>query len=418
MGIVSVTSPDELSGDELANALDHIIAVVRERSRVTLVVPDLTRTLPLPTILAALMPGLLGKHCSVTILIALGTHSALRSDDVDRLVGLDEAGRAGDWPATVVVQHDWRDETTLRDVGTIDADEVAAHTDGLYTRPVAVRLHEAAVDADTVVLMGPVFPHEVAGFSGGAKYLVPGVAGAEVIDATHWIGALWTNLATIGVMDTPVRRVIHAAVDLLPRRPLACCFVVRGSVLVGAHVGDHEDAWRAAAGQATGECIVWHDRSYPRVLAIPALHYPDMWTAAKAVYKTEPVVADGGEVVVYAPHIASLSVVHEQLLREVGYHVRDYFLENWDSFAHIPGAVLAHSTHVAGTGTIAAGREQARIRVTLATGVPRETCLAVGLGHMSPASVDRDQFDLVVDAAGEVLHRVRPTNRAGAHSTG
>jgi len=69
------------------------------------------------------------------------------------------------------------------------------------------------------------------------------------------------------------------------------------------------------------------------------------------MYKLEPAIADGGEVVIYAPHIDEISYTHGKLIDEIGYHVRDYFVKQWDRFKRYPGGVLAHSTHLRGIGT-------------------------------------------------------------------
>lgn len=96
---------------------------------------------------------------------------------------------------------------------------------------------------------------------------------------------------------------------------------------------------------------MWVQKPYERVLSIMPPIYRDLWTGAKRMYKLEPVVADGGEVVIYAPHIHEVSVVHGKLIDEIGYHCRDYFTEQWDRFGHYPGGILAHSTHVKGKGS-------------------------------------------------------------------
>jgi lactate racemase len=156
------------------------------------------------------------------------------------------------------------------------------------------------------------------------------------------------------------------------------------------------------------------DRPFDRVLAVMPTMYDDLWTGAKGAYKTEPAVADGGEVIIYAPHIHEVSYVHGHLIDEIGYHCRDYFLAQWDRFAHYPWGILAHSTHVKGLGTYDAARgiEEPRIRVTLATGIPRERCERINLGYLNPATVDPKTWtgggerELVVARAGEMLYRV------------
>jgi len=149
------------------------------------------------------------------------------------------------------------------------------------------------------------------------------------------------------------------------------------------------------------------------VLSVVPPMYTEIWTGAKGFYKVEPVVADGGEVILYAPHIRELASSHPQIL-EIGYHCRDYFVHQPDRFAHVHRGVLAHSTHLRGAGSYdpATGEERLRVGVTLATGVPEDVCRAVGLGHLDPASVDvaalaADPGTLVVPRAGETLFRLR-----------
>jgi lactate racemase len=149
------------------------------------------------------------------------------------------------------------------------------------------------------------------------------------------------------------------------------------------------------------------------VLSIVPPMYDEIWTAAKGFYKLEPVVADGGEVILYAPHVKEISSTHPEI-REIGYHCRDYFVKQWDRFSHVHWGVLAHSTHLRGAGTYDAetGAERLRVRVTLATAIPEEVCHAANLGYLDPASVDPATFaadpdTLVVPRAGEMLFRLR-----------
>lgn len=144
--------------------------------------------------------------------------------------------------------------------------------------------------------------------------------------------------------------------------------------------------------------------------------YNDLWTAAKGMYKLEPVVADGGEVVIYAPHVSEVSYTHGKLLDEIGYHCRDYFLAQWDRFNGYPWGVLAHSTHVKGLGEYNPQTqvETPRIRVTLATGIPADRCEQLNLGYMDPGKIDlrewqnqEDEGILVVPQAGETLYRLK-----------
>ena len=193
---------------------------------------------------------------------------------------------------------------------------------------------------------------------------------------------------------------------------------MHGQDLRGVFVGDMVEAWRAATELSAELDIVWVERPFERVLSVMPEMYDDLWTGAKGMYKVEPAVADGGEVVIYAPHITEVSYVHGRYLDQIGYHVRDYFVAQWEKFKHIPWGVLAHSTHLRGDGTYIAGVEEPRIRVTLATGIPRERCEA----HRSrvprprPGRARRmggreDEGVLLVRRAGEQLYRVKGDNQ-------
>jgi nickel-dependent lactate racemase len=334
-------------------------------------------------------------------------------DQLGRLVGRPVVdGRVG---RSRIFNHDWSDRNTYAHLGTIPAREIADLTKGRLSQDVPVALNRLAVEYQHVLICGPVFPHEVAGFSGGTKYLFPGIAAPEIIHFTHWLGALITNHDVIGAIDTPVRAVIDRAAALLDRPLSLMALVVTHEGVAGLFCGDAREAWRQAAALSGRRHVVWVDHPFDRVISVMPRLYDDLWTAAKGAYKTELAVADGGEVVIYAPHVSQVSHVHGRLIDEIGYHCRDYFLAQWDRFKQYPGGILAHSTHVKGLGTYdaASGIEASRIRVTLATGISRERCERVNLGYVDPSAVDVDRAraesggdSLVVPRAGELLYRV------------
>jgi nickel-dependent lactate racemase len=302
----------------------------------------------------------------------------------------------------------------LETIGVISRQEAALLTNGLLVDEVTVTLNRLISEYDQLIICGPVFPHEVAGFSGGAKYLFPGIAGPQIINFTHWLGALVTNMHTIGIKDTPVRRIIHRAAEFVTCPLLCMALVLKDQQLHGLYIGNYAEAWSQAADLSAKIDIITVPQPFKRVLSMPSPIYDDLWTGAKAMYKTEPAIADGGEVIIYAPNITEISYTHGKLIDQVGYHVRDYFLKQWDRFKDIPGSVLAHSTHVKGTGTYdaASGIERPRIQVTLATGIPEERCHRVNLGYADYKKIDPQEWKgrenegiLLVPHAGETLYR-------------
>ncbi|MEN6663904.1 MAG: hypothetical protein ABFD85_07890, partial [Phycisphaerae bacterium] len=186
----------------------------------------------------------------------------------------------------------------------------------------------------------------------------------------------------------------------------------RESELAGLFAGPVRDSWAAAADLSAQVHIRYVDAPYQSVLARAPEMYDDLWVAAKCMYKMEPVMADGGELIIYAPHVKEISYTHGHIIRKIGYHTLEYFLAQWERFKDYPWGVLAHSTHVKGIGTYAAGRESPRIRVTLATGIDRATCEAVNLGYRDPATINPADWQdrpgrLYVPKAGETLYRLK-----------
>lgn len=381
---------------------------------VCVIVPDATRTCPLPLLMRAIHGALHGRVSQFTVLVALGTHAPMGEAALDRHLGGELQGWRAAHPGIAVLNHAWHDPATFVDLGVIGADRVHELSDGRLDLEVRVRINRAVVEHDVALVVGPVFPHEVVGFSGGNKYLFPGVSGQEMIDASHWLGALITSRDLIGTLGTtPVRALIDDAAAMLPCERLALCVVTRpGSGLHASTFGTPEAAWSAAATVAYESHVRFLDAPFQRVLSLVPERYDDLWTGAKGFYKVEPIVADGGQVVLHAPHITEISTMHPAIAR-IGYHCRDYFLGQRDRFADEAWGDLAHSTHLRGAGTWdPVLGESCRVTVTLATGIPEAEVRAVGLDYLDPHMIDvaaweADPEALVVHDAGEALYRLR-----------
>lgn len=382
--------------------------------RVLLLVPDHTRTAPVPLMFRSIYEQIADRVAALDVLVALGTHPPMSQEHIYKLVGITADEHAARFAKTRFSNHLWKDPSALTVVGTITKEKIEEITEGRFSIPVDVEVNKMLLDYDHIMIVGPVFPHEVAGFSGGNKYIFPGVAGQGIIDFFHWLGALITNPAIIGNKYTPVRAVIDAAVSFIPVERSAFSLVMQGENLMGLYYGNAEESWSAASDQSDKLNIVYKDRSYHTVLSRSPQMYDDIWTAGKCMYKLEPVVADGGKLIIYAPGITEISYTHGKILDEIGYHTRDFFTAQWDKYKHYPWGVLAHSTHVRGIGTCENGVEKPRVDVILATGISEERCKQVNLGYMNPADVRIEDYEgredegiLYVPKAGEVLHRLK-----------
>jgi nickel-dependent lactate racemase len=394
--------------------------------RVLAIVPDHTRTAPIDLMFRVLheLVGAAGAT-AFDVLVALGTHPPMSDDAINKRLGITAADRAGKYARTRIFNHHWNDPSQLVSIGSIGEDEVEAISGGLMRERVEVTINKLVLDYDLLLIVGPTFPHEVVGFSGGNKYLFPGISGQAVLDMFHWLGALITNPSIIGTGYTPVRAVVDKAASLVPTERKCISLVVEGQDLAGIYLGSPEEAWQAAAALSSQIHIVYQDRAYGSVLSCAPPMYDELWVGGKCAYKLEPVVADGGELIIYAPHIREISAVHGALIRRIGYHVRDYFLKQRERFADVPRGVLAHSTHVKGIGKFEDGVESPRITVTLATGISQAECQAVNLGYRDFRTIDAEAWKgreaegrLHVPRAGEILYRLKndpfTTTRSGA----
>lgn len=273
---------------------------------------------------------------------------------------------------------------------------------------IAITINRLIFQYDLSVIIGPVFPHEVIGMSGGYKYLFPGISGMKVVDETHWLGALIGVRDTIGRSETPVRRVVEEAGAMVQRlRPVRCISLVMAKLgLQGLWGGDAVGAHRAACPLSQQINILWHERRYARVVAQCTPKYSDLWTAGKLAYKTQEVVADGGEIVMYAPHLEKITPLHPDVER-IGYHCLPFFLKQWEKYEGYERSSLAHSTHVAGPGCFEGGTERLMARRVLVSRISREACAAVNLDYLPPGEVEKryrnDAETLWVEKAGEQL---------------
>ncbi len=381
--------------------------------RVLTIVPDHTRTAPMDVMFRLLHELLSAEGAEMDVLIALGTHPPMSDEAINRRLGITDRDRREKYPRTRFFNHDWADPAQLVSIGALSEEDVERISGGRMRERVDVTINKLALEYDLLLIAGPTFPHEVVGFSGGNKYLFPGISGKEIIDMFHWLGALITNPSIIGTKYTPVRAIVDRAASMLPVERKCVSLVVEGTSLVGLFVGTPEEAWDAASELSGQIHVVREKRAFRSVLSCAPPMYDELWVGGKCAYKLEPVVADGGELIIYAPHLDRVSTTHGESISRIGYHVRDYFVKQMDRFRDVPGGVMAHSTHVKGIGTFEGGVERPRITVTLATQISEAECRAINLGYRDFRTIDVDAWKdrtseglLYVPKAGETLYRL------------
>jgi nickel-dependent lactate racemase len=381
--------------------------------RILMIIPDNTRSGPIGEIFKIIYEFLGPKAKAVDCLVALGTHQPMSEEQICARLSMTPDERKGKYAAVKFFNHEWDNPRMFTSIGKISADEIEQISDGLFAEEVDVAINKRLFEYNEFFILGPVFPHEVVGFSGGHKYIFPGIAGDDIIHFFHWLGGVITNPVINGNKWTPTRKVVEKAASFITMPHKLFAVVAMEDSLKGIFIGDTLETWEKAADLSEQVHITYKDKPYNTILGIAPEMYDDIWVAGKVMYKLEPILADGGTLIIYAPHITEISYTHGKWLDKIGYHTRDYFLKRMEQFAGIPRGIMAHSTHVKGIGTFIDGVEKPRANVALATSISKQRCEKVNLDYLNPNDINiadyenrEDEGILVVHHAGEVLHRL------------
>ena len=414
--------PDfDLRPADLRKILAEALSTISPDSSVLAIVADKTRD-DNTDILFPLAAQILAdrKIAQLDALVAQGTHAPMSNQDKRTkigAVGTTQMPRLGH-----IFDHDWADPEKLVTIGALDAARVKEITGGLIDRSIELKVNRLLAPGlyDTILIFGTTAPHEVAGFSGGAKYFFPGVAGPELTHATHWLGALATIEKVIGRVETPTRHLFEAAADFVPSRVISLSSVVtrdRGRLRTRAlFCGDFRQAVRKAAEVSRHVHIKYTGRKYKRVIALLDEHYEDLWVGGKASYRIGPVIEEDGALIIFAPQLTNLSETHGALIKRYGYApletIRELVSQSQELQQNL--CVAAHLAHVSFAGRrLTAGTIVPRYSITLASAVDADTCRQVNLRYMDPHTFRRKDYEgdpntLIVEQAGRDLYLVEP----------
>lgn len=413
--------PDlDLSPGELRGILEQALLTIGPDARVLAIISDKTRD-DNTDILFPFAAEILSarKVAQFDALVAQGTHMPMTEREKRSKIGWSD-GSAATFPGQIY-DHQWNSPDELVTLGELSAARVTELTGGLLTNAVKVNLNRLLGPGiyDTVLVLGATVPHEVAGFAGGAKYFFPGVAGPDLTHATHWLGALASIENVIGRVETPTRHMIEAAAEFVPARIISLNSVVtRGEDnRLRTHAlfaGEVREAFRRAADVSRQVHIRYTGRKYKRVVALLDEHYDELWVGGKASYKLGGIIDEGGELIIYAPHLRMISETHGLLIEKYGYapldRVREMVALSTELQANL--AVAAHLAHVSYAGHVdESGKVVPRFRITMASALDEATCARVNLEFMDHLQFRREDYEsdpntLVVERAGRDLYLV------------
>ena len=420
--VVGQGSPDlDLTNAQLRAIVEPVLQGIEAGTRVLAIIPDKTRDDNTDILFPIAAEFLATKNVAqFDALVAQGTHPPMTEAQKRAKIG---AGNAGIPGLDRIFDHQWDRSDQLVTLGELNANQVRELTGGLIEEAVDVRLNALLGPGiyDTVLVFGATMPHEVAGFAGGAKYFFPGVAGPELTHMTHWLGALATIEQVIGRVETPTRRMIEAAAALVPAEVISFTSVATRSSRNGDRLrthalfaGDINETLRSAAAISEQVHIKYTGCKYARVVALLDEHYDELWVGGKASYKLGSIIEEGGELIIYAPHLNALSTTHGRLIEKYGYApletVREMVAYSDELRANL--CIAAHLAHVSyGSSRNAEGKIIPRYRITLASAVTEEVCRRVNLGYLDPRTFRREDYEsdpntFVVENAGRDLYLV------------
>ena len=205
----SIAAPGQLlSESRVIAALHKGLAGKFHNQRLLALIPDHTRSLPLPFLFRSIVE-VLHDVKQLDFMIALGTHPHLNEESINKLVGITAEERSTTFKRIGLFNHQWNIPSVLTSLGIIEQDEIKQIAGDQWhsslPNAVDIRINKAALEYDHIIVLAPTFPHEVAGESGGAKYLFPGISGEEMINATQRKGGGEGGGGKKGIKNTPVR---------------------------------------------------------------------------------------------------------------------------------------------------------------------------------------------------------------------
>jgi lactate racemase len=412
----------DLSAEELRQILAGSFSQITVGKRVLAIIPDATRD-DLTDVLFPIVAEILEQKGvkKFDALVAQGTHAPMSTAEKLKKIGVDKVKISDIFGQ--VFDHEWENPQALAKIGEISAEKVGEISGGAFAETVEITINKlvSAAFYDTILIFSSTVPHEVAGFSGGAKYFFPGVAGRELTDATHWLGALCGIPNIIGQISTPTRNLIDEATKFI-NLPVVCLNAVvsrnsENNLQTHAFfVGDVKTAFLEAAQISAQVHVKYVPQKYRRVVAILDEHYDELWVGGKASYKLGGIIEEGGELLIYAPHLREISLTHGAAIEKFGYQpieiVREMVKNNADLAKNL--CVAAHLAHVAYAGRMENGQILPRFSIKLASALDAEICCKLNFEFADWREIDWEKFaadaeTLVVERAGRDLYLIAET---------
>ncbi len=306
--------------EDLRKAIFSALGKLGPRKRVLVVPPDFTRFHSGAGEITSLISEFYGSSLK-DILPATGTHSSMTSSETEKMFpGL---------PKNLFRTHDFRKNAVT--LGTIPSHYISTLTDGLLDYPWPAQINRLISKGghDLILSVGQVVPHEVMGMANYNKNILIGTGGAESINKSHFLGAVYGMERIMGKADNPVRQLLNYASSLyLKDLPIVYIHTVIGRnetgslVKRGLFIGDNDDVFRLAAHLSLKVNFTVVDKPLKNVVVwLDPSEYRSTWLGNKSIYRTRMAIADNGSLKVLAPGLKEFGEDKEidRLIRKYGY---------------------------------------------------------------------------------------------------
>lgn len=334
--------------NELKQKFLSALSSLGPRHRVLIIPPDFTRFHSFAGPLTEWAWEYYGDAVKA-ILPALGTHSGMRSDQIRKMFGK--------VPESLFVVHNWR--TDIITLGEVPGDYIAELTEGKLNFSWPVQVNKLLVDGhfDLILSIGQVVPHEVVGMANHNKNIFVGTGGAEGINKSHFVGAVYGMERMMGRADTPVRRIFDYGSEHFARElPIYYVLTVVGSNGVsGLFTGFDKECFHEAAALALKENFKMLNAPLKKVVVhLDPEEFKSTWLGNKSIYRTRMVLADQGELIILAPGLKEFGEDPEidRLIRKYGYRGTAYTLRTVEEQPELKNnlSAAAHLIHGSSEG--------------------------------------------------------------------
>jgi len=416
----------EITNKQLKEIVKESLKDFSSVKKVLLIHPDYTRTDFTDKLIPLIYQELKNKGMSqIDSLNAGGTHRAMAEEEIRSKLGLSSQINFDNY-----YNHEYSNPQRLVTVGEIPASFVAEKTQGELSQSIPVVVNKLITENyDLIITLSGTVPHEAAGYAGGLKVFFPGISGPGVIDLFHWAAVLVGIPHIIGTVDNSAREVINKGSSYVfnkikvPVLLFNMIFeekehqVIPKGLYIGAGYNGFIEAYKQASRASSQLHVIYLDEPLECAVQVIDKNYDEIWTAGKGSYKLQStgVMASGGEIIIYAPHINCFHSRQEMdlALRQIGYHCKDYVKKYLKSNPDFSKNIAAHVINVRGAGSfdVNSGKEEFNFRVTLATGISKDICESVELGYRNPDLIRKEDFigpeKLWIENGGKYLYKIK-----------